>query len=111
MEIYMRHRTSYKHDRRLKNPNKPERSAIEDMVLRHFTGIKDSIAQLSHTPIASIVTFLMIGITLALPLSLYLLLVNLQNITQVWNGSTKITLYLKTNLSSSQIDDLQDQLK
>ncbi len=52
------------------------------------------------------------GIALALPMSFYALLQNATGVSQHWNNnSTQISVYLKTNLSKLQTDDLLHQLR
>ncbi len=55
---------------------------------------KDSLQRLWFHPIASLMTFAVIAIALALPSGFYLLLTNAQNVTKNWQGRAQISLFL-----------------
>lgn len=73
----------------------------------HTRAFMSSINQLSLSPIASIMTFCVIGIVLALPMGLSVLLQNIQVISNSLHDSTKISLYLKNEISVGQLSDLE----
>lgn len=73
---------------------------------RHFQALRISINQLSLSLVATLMTFAVIGIALALPFGLYTLLQNVQTINHNLHESAQITLYLDANTSQSSIDNL-----
>ena len=89
-----------------KNQNvrhKTQRLSRPQAYLEHHTEIAIfSLGKLLKTPIASLMTIAVIGIALALPGTLYLLLNNAQAISQSWDDSTQISLYLDTNIGDAQ---------
>lgn len=67
---------------------------------RHIAG--DSFQRLLATPTASAMTWLVIGIALALPGALFVGLQNLENVSRGWDGAAQMSLFLKSSLSESQ---------
>ena len=55
-------------------------------------------------------TIAVIGVAMALPLGFYLLLQNVQTLSQSWHGHPTITLYLKQNIDDTDIKPLVTQL-
>lgn len=62
---------------------------------RHGQAGLNSLGQLSRTPLTTFITCIVIGIALALPMGLFVLLKNVENISQNFQQSTQITVYLK----------------
>lgn len=81
-------------------------------IKQHSNAFWQSIFRLSVAPIASIITFIMIGVTLALPMSLYVLIINLQKlmVNTPTNGA-EISLYLKIDTNKNEINNLIDALR
>ncbi len=65
----------------------------------HMVVARESLASLLATPGASVMTWLVIGIALALPAFLYLMLVNVGEVSQGWEGKPRISLYLREGTS------------
>jgi len=77
----------------------------------HARGFIFAFGELIRTPLASLVTIIVIGIAMSLPAGFYTLLKNFQSISQHWNGNPTISLYLKPRLVQSEIQLLRDTLK
>ncbi len=69
-----------------------------------------SLGNIVRTPLSSIMMVGMIGIALALPTGLYLLLENVQYISRDWGGAAQISLFLRHDLDEKQVDELADRL-
>lgn len=69
-----------------------------------------SLGQVARTPLPSLMTAAVIGIALALPTGLYLLLENVQDISRDWGGAAQISLFLNKNLTEAQVHKLAEQL-
>ena len=79
--------------------------------LEHHTEVAIfSLKKLMKTPIASLMTIAVIGIALALPGTLYLLLDNAQAVSKSWDESTQISLYLKANIEDAQAKAISSAL-
>lgn len=76
----------------------------------HYRTLVLSLGRLYRTSFSSIMTTAVIGIALALPCGMYLLLMNLQSIAGEWDQATQITLYLKQGVTDDQIRGLENTL-
>lgn len=80
--------------------------------IAHIRAILSGLGRLFSSPFSGLLTIMVIGIALALPTFLYILLQNAQNLTQSWKeDSTQISLYLKRDLSDMRTQDLLQQLR
>lgn len=71
----------------------------------------DSLARVLRTPFASLMTWAVLAIALALPASLYIFLNNAQLVTSNWDGAAQMSLFLKTDLAEQQARSLADELR
>lgn len=78
---------------------------------RHAQVFFYSLGQLLRTPLASLMTVGVIGITLALPAGLYLLLENAERVTGQWEGGAQISLFLKPGVPGPQARQLAERLQ
>ena len=83
---------------------------INAWLVHNFAVLVSSYRQIIDTPLPSIMTTSVIGIALALPTGLYVLLDNVQNISGEWGGAAQISLFLKPNVGEKQVHNLADQL-
>lgn len=67
--------------------------------IHHAKMFVDSLNRLLRTPLASLVTLLVIAIAIALPAGLYLFLSNAQLISSKWDGTASISLYLRSEVT------------
>lgn len=84
---------------------------IKHYIERHLQAGLNSLGQLSRTPAASFMTCMVIGITLTLPLILFVILKNAETIQGQFQQSTQMTLYLKNGTSEAEAETLAKQLK
>lgn len=70
-----------------------------------------SLGQMYKNPVGSILTIAVIGVSLAMPGGLYLLLDNAGRITSSWGGSMQITLFLNPGLGDEKIESLINNLE
>tara|TARA_B100001964_G_scaffold245799_1_gene336428 strand:- start:20436 stop:21398 length:963 start_codon:yes stop_codon:yes gene_type:complete len=71
----------------------------------------ESLSSLLQTWMSSLMTWLVIGIALALPTILYLMLVNVGEISGNWEGKPRISLYLVHEASEVDARDLAHRLQ
>ena len=69
-----------------------------------------NLNKLYRAPWANLMTVIMIGITLALPASLFVMLHNTQGLTQGWNDSARVSLFLQADIKGDQMSDLLQRL-
>jgi len=79
--------------------------------IRHLQVVLSSIGQLVHTPISTLMTGAVIGIALALPAGLYVLLGNAEEISQRWDGAAQISVFLKTDRTNDDAHALAEDLR
>src|SRR5690554_3995801 len=70
----------------------------------------DSFQRLVATPASSTMTWLVIGIALALPAALLVGLQNLENISRGWDGAAQMSLFLESSVADADGRKLADQL-
>ncbi|WP_321527388.1 permease-like cell division protein FtsX [Sedimenticola selenatireducens] len=80
-------------------------------LMRHLQVALASLGRLIRTPLSSLMTTLVIGIALALPAGLYLLLGNVQTLSGNWDGAASISLFLKQEASDKQARQLASRLQ
>jgi len=69
-----------------------------------------SLGNIVRNPLPSLMMVGVIGIALALPTGLYLLLENVQNISSDWGGAAQISLFLRHDVDEKKVDELADRL-
>lgn len=79
--------------------------------LHHGQVARDSLQRLFAQPMASAMTWLVIGIALALPASLYVGLDNIQRLGAAWDSSARLSLYLQIDLPDSAAEALARRLE
>ena len=84
---------------------------INNYLLRHIQTMLFSLGQLWRQPFASLMTITVIGIALALPAGLYVLLQNMTKVSDQWDTASQITLFLQQDLSSEQAKNLTVKLQ
>ena len=77
----------------------------------HVQIFLSSLSQLLRTPIPSLMTAAVIGIALALPAGLYILLENARHISEGWDGSVQLSLFLKPEVSQNQAEQIAERLR
>lgn len=78
---------------------------------RHLQTAIGSLGRLSQQPLGNLLTILVIGIALALPASLQMLVSNAQSLSADWQRALEMSAYLKTTVSSAHAEELTQQLQ
>jgi cell division transport system permease protein len=86
-------------------------SGVSAWLSHHLHVFFFSLGQISRNPLATLMTASVIGIALALPTGLYLLLENARAVSQGWDGVMQISLYLKPEISDQQAYLLAQRLQ
>ena len=86
-------------------------TSFERWYTNHVRALVISFGDLFRKPFATLMTLMVIGVAMALPSGLYVLLKNLQGINQHWNSRPSISLYLKKGVPDFQITDMLSNLK
>ncbi len=78
---------------------------------RHAQAFFASLGRLARRPLGSLMTLAVLGIAIALPLSLHLLVNNLQQLAGNWDGAASISVFLKEGATPPQAAELARHLK
>jgi cell division transport system permease protein len=78
---------------------------------RHAQVALASLGRLFRNGLASTMTCAVIGIALALPIGLHVILNNLQTLSGGWDSGASISLFLKQSVSDGQAGDLARKLR
>ena len=84
---------------------------LQNYVLRHAQTLFYALGQLSQKPFSTLMTTAVIGIALAMPTGLYVLLQSVQQVPHGWDDSTRISLFLHRDISEDQATALAEQLR
>ena len=85
--------------------------SLLQLLLHHGHAFRTCLRWFKQLPLVTGMTFCMIGITLALPTGLFVLLHNTQSVTKNWQGSGQISLYLQNSITPDQLKSLQQKLQ
>lgn len=84
---------------------------LRNYFIRHLQTFFYALGQLSRRPFSTLMTAAVIGIALAMPAGLHVLLINVQQVVSGWDGAAQISLFLKQNTSESHALSLADKLR
>ncbi len=98
-----------------KSSNTPVKQKPRGRVNAYFTHhlwvLVSSLGVLWRTPFATFMTAAVIGIALALPAGLHVLLQNVQKLSTGWEGTAQMSLFLKQDVSEKRIQSLAKKLR
>ncbi len=78
---------------------------------RHAQTMVGSLGRLSQQKLATLLTMLVIGIALALPLCLHVLVTNAQRVTGDWNRALEISVFLKRPTSLDEARQIVERVR
>lgn len=84
---------------------------LRNYFVRHLQTFFYALGQLSRRPFSTLMTTAVIGIALAMPAGLHVMLINVQQVVSGWDGATQISLFLKQDTSESRALTLADKLR
>lgn len=84
---------------------------INNYLQRHLQVMLASLGDLWRQPIASVMTVAVIGIALALPAGLYVVLKNIEQVSGQWTQASHISLFLAAEVPEGRGQQLTEQLK
>lgn len=87
------------------------RGRVNAYFTHHLWVLVSSLGVLWRTPFATFMTAAVIGIALALPAGLHVLLQNVQQLSTGWEGTAQMSLFLKSGVEEKQIQSLADKLR
>ena len=93
-----------------KKARSPLAQQASSYVGHHRKVAKDSARRLWQSPVASIMTWTVMGVALALPVALMLLLSSLQGVSAGWESSARVTAYLEQDVTLEQAESLKQSV-
>lgn len=93
------------------NLGKPFLDTAKIWLQRHAQVALASLGRLSNTSLASLMTCSVIGIALALPMGLHVILNNLQSLSGGWESGASISLFLKQSVDDREAEKLASKLR
>jgi cell division transport system permease protein len=80
--------------------------AFSIWLTRHASTSLGALGRLSRQPFASLMIILVIGVTLALPAAINVIVKNVQSVSDSWSNALDFSVYLKQDLSVSDAEGL-----
>ena len=80
-------------------------SAFSIWLTRHTSTSLGALGRLSRQPFASLMIILVIGVTLALPAAINVIVKNMQSVSDSWSNALDFSMYLKKDLSLIHISE------
>jgi len=84
---------------------------LKMLVRLHKIEARRGIADIFANPLSNLMTVLVIAIALALPAGLQILLQNAKSLSNNWDGASRISLYLHTNIDEKQINQVAERAR
>ena len=84
---------------------------ISQFFILHLRAFLFALGEIIRTPLASLLTIIVIGVAMFLPTALYVSLQNFSSLSQHWDGTPHISLYLKPGLAALESNSLLQELR
>lgn len=85
-------------------------SALAHYFTNHVWALLATLGQFTRHPLSSILTALVIGVALALPAGLYLMLDNARQLTGAWDDSLRVSVFLQADLKTASQLGLKEKI-
>jgi len=90
---------------------KGAQGGLNNYLLRHAQTLIYALGQMSRRPFSTLMTVAVIGIALAMPAGLHVVLKNVQTVLSGWDGAAQISLFLHKGGSEKAALALADKLR
>lgn len=80
-------------------------------IARHMQVMLATLGEMIRSPMSNLMTIAVMGIALALPTGLHVILKNVQQVTAQWDGAAQVSLFLKPSVTDKQADQLANILQ
>ncbi|MFV1997173.1 MAG: permease-like cell division protein FtsX [Acidiferrobacterales bacterium] len=84
---------------------------MSNHLLRHLQAALFSLGQMMRTPLASLMTIAVIGIALALPSGLYVMIDNMLRVSNSWDTTARISIFLKMSVPEDRVKYLASRIE
>jgi len=96
--------------RQASSPTEKRHNPLAAYLLRHLQNFLGTLGRICRHPVSSIMTMSVIGIALALPAALHVIVENGRAIVGGWDSVADLSVYLDTNASAEAADELANTL-
>ena len=79
-------------------------------LLHHTQALVSSLGRIWRAPLSSLLTASVLGIALALPAGLYVLLQSAEGLSEEWQGAPSISLFLQPGVAADRVGELAEQI-
>ena len=89
-------------------------SPLQKLVMFFSDNIRQAISslgELTRTPLASIMTIAVLGLSITLPSALYVAVKNLDKVSADWQQASEVSIFLKRSISNADIQQLLTRLR
>jgi len=93
-----------------KTARSPLKQQANSYIDHHRKVARDSARRLWQAPVASLMTWTVMGVALALPVALMLLLASLEGVSAGWESSARVTAYLAEDVTLEQAETLKQTI-
>lgn len=80
-------------------------------VARHLQAMFFTLGRLTRTPLSTLMTVVVIGVALALPTGLQVLVNNTRALSGAWEGTARITVFLQQAVDTDQAREIAGQIR
>ncbi len=87
------------------------RLSLSAWLTRHAQVFFASLGRLARRPLGSLMTLTVLGIAIALPLGLHLLVSNLEQLAAGWDGAASISIFLEEGAGQARAENLAQTLR
>lgn len=84
---------------------------MRNWLRQHWLGLAATLARLARTPLASLLNIGVVGAALALPLALYVVLVNVQDIARDSSPAPQVSLFLAVEAQDTDTREIASRLQ
>lgn len=84
---------------------------MKNWLRQHWRSLTMTLARFARTPLASALNIGVVGVALALPLSFYVILANLQNLAQDKAPTPQISIFLVLDAQAPDVREIESRLK
>lgn len=84
---------------------------FRNYLARHLQVLFYALGQLSLKPFSTLMTAAVIGIALAMPTGLHVLLKNVQQVLGGWDGAAQLSLFMHQDIRETDVLELADELR
>lgn len=84
---------------------------MKNAAIQHLQVLRFTLQRLLRTPVTSLLNILVIGIALSLPVGGYVLLKNIQGVSEQMAGTPQISVFLAMGTTQDEIEHISRQLK